>query len=102
MIEVLLVVDSAVIRQHLGHILAADTNMRVVGEARDGEEAIRLAAELKPHVITMDIYMPKLDGIEATRKIMQTAPTPIIIVSANWTAEEVEMTFKRWRPGPSP
>lgn len=94
MIKVLVVDDSAVTRQHLSHILAADQDIQVLRAASNGEEAVKLAAELKPNVITMDIFMPKMDGIEATRKIMQTCPTPIVIVSANWTAEETEMTFK--------
>lgn len=99
MIKVLIVDDSAVTRQHLSHILSADADIQVLPAARDGEEAVKLAVELKPNVITMDIVMPRLDGIEATRKIMQTCPTPIIIVSANWTAEETEMTFRAMEAG---
>ncbi|MCG3210443.1 MAG: Chemotaxis response regulator protein-glutamate methylesterase [Anaerolineae bacterium] len=99
MINVLIVDDSAVSRQHLQHILAADEKINVLATASNGDEAIKLAARLKPNVITMDIHMPGLDGIEATRKIMQTSPVPIIIVSANWTAEEVAMTFSALEAG---
>jgi two-component system chemotaxis response regulator CheB len=99
MIKVLIVDDSAVIRQHLRHILTADEDITILAEAANGEEAIRLATQLNPDVITMDISMPLLNGIEATRKIMQTCPVPVIIVSANWTATEVEMTFNAMEAG---
>ena len=71
----------------------------MIGTARDGEEAIAFAAREKPDVITMDIHMPKLDGIEATRRIMETNPVPIIIVSASWRPAEVATTFRAVEAG---
>ena len=83
MTKVLIVEDSAVVRDFLVHTLSADPAIEVVGTAGDGEEAIDAVKGLKPDVITMDIRMPKINGIQATRKIMETYPTPIVIVSGS-------------------
>ncbi len=62
----------------------------VVGEAKDGEEAVRLARALGPDIIMMDVRMPKLDGIEATRRIMELAPTAIVMLTAYSDQELVQ------------
>ena len=93
MIKVLVVEDSLVIREFLIQILNSDPEIEVVGSARDGEEAVTTVKEKAPHVITMDIHMPKLNGFDATRKIMETNPTPIVIVSGSSRAEEIATTF---------
>ena len=98
-IKVLIVEDSPVIQEFLRETLSSDPGISVTGIAGDGEEAVRAAAEKKPDVITMDIHMPKLDGIEATRRIMESNPVPIVIVSGNWNPEEVETTFKAMEAG---
>ena len=82
MIRVLVVEDSATAREHITAILNSDPEMEVVGEARDGVEGVEQAARLEPDVITMDIQMPRMDGNEATRQIMATTPTPIVVVSS--------------------
>lgn len=66
--------DHAVVRQGFSRILAAHADMEVVGEAGNGREAIELAEELKPDVVVMDVSMPELNGIEATRRLMKAAP----------------------------
>lgn len=80
-IRVLVVDDSSFIRTRLAEILAGDTAIEVVGSADNGLDAVRLAEELRPDVITMDIDMPVLDGITATRRIMRQRPVPILMFS---------------------
>jgi len=82
MIRVLVAEDSMVARQLLVHILNTDPQIEVVGQAADGQSAIDQALELKPDLITMDVQMPGMSGLEATHTIMSTAPCPIVIVSA--------------------
>jgi two-component system chemotaxis response regulator CheB len=81
-IRVLVADDSAFMRKVLLSILDSDGAFEVVGEARDGRETVEKAAKLKPHVITMDINMPHMDGLQATEIIMATDPRPILIVSS--------------------
>jgi two-component system chemotaxis response regulator CheB len=81
-IRVLIVDDSAFMRKVLETILISDENMQVVGHAKDGREAVRLAESLKPDVITMDINMPVMDGLQATAEIMTKNPRPIVVVSS--------------------
>ena len=80
--RVLIVDDSAFMRKVLETILGSDDQLQVVGHAKDGREAVTLAESLKPDVITMDINMPHVDGLQATAQIMTTNPRPIVIVSS--------------------
>ena len=80
--RVLVVDDSAFMRKVLESIFNADEMLQVIGHAKDGREAIALAESLKPDVITMDLNMPHLDGLQATAQIMTTNPRPIVIVSS--------------------
>ena len=82
-IKVLIADDHAVVREGTRRILEQEPDMEVVGEAGDGEEAVNLATSLKPDVAIIDIAMPKLDGIEATKRIKAAWPSiNILILSA--------------------
>ncbi len=79
--RVLLVDDEALIRMGM-RVMLQDLGYQVVGEAADGQEAIEKVAALDPDVVIMDIKMPVMDGLEATRRIMATHPVPIIVLTA--------------------
>jgi len=98
-IKVLVVDDSPTAREYLVHIFESDPAITVIGTAHDGAKAVELADKLKPDVVTMDIHMPFMNGIEATRKIMETNPVPIVIVSGVWDPKEVETTFRAVEAG---
>jgi two-component system chemotaxis response regulator CheB len=92
-LKLLIVDDSSTCREYLKYLFEKDGGFQVVGAARDGLEAVRLAERLRPDVITMDINMPVMDGIEASRKILETRPVPIVMVSEVWDSEEVQRAF---------
>jgi two-component system, chemotaxis family, protein-glutamate methylesterase/glutaminase len=91
--RVLVVDDSAFMRKVLESIFSADDQLQVVGHAKDGREAIALAESLKPDVITMDLNMPHMDGLQATAQIMTTNPRPIVVVSSE-SKEGASSTLK--------
>src|SRR5271169_549219 len=91
--KVLIVDDSAFMRKVLETIFNADDQLAVVGHAKDGREAVTLAESLKPDVITMDINMPHMDGLQATAQIMTSNPRPVVIVSSE-SKEGADSTLK--------
>lgn len=99
MIKVLVVDDSRVQQELLTYILNSDPEIKVIGTAQDGEEAIKQAELLKPDVITMDLNMPKMNGIEAIRNIMSTHPVPIVVISGSANEMEVLSTFRAIEAG---
>ncbi len=78
-LSILLADDHAVVRNGFRHILAAEWDMQVVGEASNGREAVDMAEELKPDIVVMDVTMPELNGIEASRRIAKTCPRTRIL-----------------------
>lgn len=93
-LKVLIVEDSLTAQKMLVSILGSDPGIEVVGVASDGEEALRLLATVNPDVITMDIHMPGMNGLDVTRQIMETRPLPIIVVSASCLVDDVGRAFK--------
>ena len=98
-IRVLIVDDSQVALDILEHIFGADPRFEVVGTACDGKQAVRENARLKPDVITMDVMMPVMDGLDATRVIMQEQPIPIVVVSAMGKTDKVDLPFLALKAG---
>ena len=88
MIRVLLVDDQPLVRASLDMIITDAPDLTVVGEAGNGADAVRLAAELRPDVVVMDIRMPGMDGIEATRLITATADAPQVLVLTTFDQDE--------------
>lgn len=91
-IRVLLVEDTPVVRQFMVHVFESHPAFEIVGTAADGAEALPAVMRLRPDVVMMDIHMPNMNGLEATRLIMQEAPVPIVIVSG-MVRDQVAVTF---------
>ncbi len=91
--KILVVDDSAFARSAIVKTLEADETIEVIGQARDGIEAIEMTKRLKPNVVTLDVTMPKMDGIAALEQIMRDCPTPVVMLSA-LTTEGAEVTIK--------
>lgn len=98
-IGVVVVDDSPTVREFLVLLLNSDPEIQVVGIAGDGKQALEIVRRKKPDIITMDANMPGMNGFEATREIMQTQPTPIIMVSGAHDGEEVGAVFKAREAG---
>ncbi len=99
LIRVLVVEDSASVREFLVYLFASDQEIQVIGTANNGEEALAVVKDKKPDVITMDIHMPKMDGYAATRAIMESFPTPIVIVTGSSSVQEMATTISALEAG---
>lgn len=99
MVRVLVVEDSPTVRTFLVEVLNRAPGILVVGTAADGEEALAAVDRLNPDLVTMDIVMPRMDGLAATRRLMESHPLPIVIVSANLPTAEAEASFSALKAG---
>lgn len=97
--RVLVAEDSGVTREYLTYLLEQDPEIKVVGVASDGRQAVQQAERLRPDVILMDVYMPGMNGFAATRRIMERFAIPIVLMSAGFNHDEVHMTFEALRAG---
>lgn len=93
MIRVVVVDDSAFVRQALSRMLGAAQDMEVVATASDGREGFDKVASLRPDVVTLDVKMPRMDGLECLRRIMAECPTPVLLLSS-LTSEGADITLR--------
>jgi DNA-binding NarL/FixJ family response regulator len=87
-IRVLLADDHTVVRQGLRVLLEVETDITVVGEAESGRQAVQMSRKLSPHVVVMDIAMPQLNGLEATRQILRECPATKVLILSSYSDEE--------------
>lgn len=99
MIKVLIVDDSATARQLFSYIVNDADDMTVVGTANNGEEAVQQVENLQPDVVLMDVRMPVMDGVAATREIMTYHPTPIVVMSTSVDESKDGISFQAVRAG---
>src|SRR6185436_14541167 len=92
-VRVLVVDDSEVCRTTLKSILETDPLVQVVGQARDGLEALELLERLKPSLITLDLDMPRLNGLDTIERVMKARPTPILVVTDRPQMNGMDMLF---------
>lgn len=97
-IRVVVADDSPTTRRYLTTLLNEIPDMQVIGEARNGQEAVLLVERLKPDVVSMDVKMPEVDGLEATRQIMTRYPTPVVIAS-EYVESEPELSGEAFKAG---
>lgn len=98
-VRVVVADDSPTARHLLVSLCERDPDITVVGEARDGVEAVQLTQDLHPALVLMDVHMPRMDGLEATKTIMREAPTPIIMVTGGTAHRDVEASLSAMRLG---
>lgn len=99
MIKVLVVDDSLTVQELMKHILTSDKDIEVIGSVNNGIEALKFLETMKPDVITMDINMPYMNGFEATQRIMETNPVPIIMITSLFDSTDVDRTFQAIQAG---
>lgn len=99
-IKIVIADDHALLRRGLATLLSFDRELAVVGDAKNGEEAVRVAMELKPDVVVMDLSMPVMDGVEATRRIRNTLPgTRVMILTSYGTSIDVARALEAGASG---
>lgn len=99
MIRLLVVEDSKTVQKALVAAFEADPELQVIGVAESGEEAVEAAARLKPDLITMDLHLSGMNGLDATRTIMSTSPVPIVVVSGKIDTRDSDLLFRFMEAG---
>jgi two-component system chemotaxis response regulator CheB len=98
-IRVMIVEDSPTVREFLCESIDNDSRLTVVAACESGEQALAMLPAAAPHIISMDIHLPRMSGLEATRRIMETRPLPIVIVSQSVSADDVNSAMNALRAG---
>ncbi len=98
-LRILVVEDSPTARALLVEILRSDPDLEVVGEAVNGIEAVEMTRRLRPGIVTMDVRMPLMDGLQAMKEIMAETPTPIVIITGSFERRDVEISMQALRAG---
>lgn len=98
-IRIMIVEDSPTVRELLVHIIGKDPRLEVAAAVDSGEKAMEIIDRVRPDVISMDIRLPGMDGFETTKKIMQTHPTPIVVVSASVEKEDLKISMNALKAG---
>jgi two-component system chemotaxis response regulator CheB len=98
-IRVLIVEDSRVVREFLTHLIGADPRLEVAAATESAEEALRIFERVAPDVVSMDVRLPGMNGLQATQEIMARKPTPIVIVSASVDADDLKVSMNALRAG---
>ncbi len=98
-LKILIVEDSEIASDILTQALESDTKLHVVGVARNGQEALTLLPRLSPDLITMDVYMPIMDGFETVERIMADYPTPILVITSSSLKEDVQISLRMLEAG---
>jgi two-component system chemotaxis response regulator CheB len=99
LIRVLLVDDSSSVRAVLRRFFSRTRDIKVVGEAADGEQAVQAVLDLQPQVVVMDLQMPVMDGYAATERIMAVRPTPIVVLSSRANRNQIQTAFEAMKRG---
>lgn len=98
-VRVLLVEDSAVVRELLAHIITSDPRLEVAAAVESAEAALRLLPRLRPDVISMDIRLPGMNGLEATQRIMAEQPTPIVVIAGSIHSDDLNIAMNALKAG---
>ena len=98
-IKVLVVEDDGIVRRFLVFLLKRDPDIGTVLTAEDGEEAMAAIARERPDVVTMDIVLPRIDGLDVTRRIMESSPVPIVVVSSSIDPRDVSTVLHALEAG---
>ncbi len=93
-IRVFIVDDSTLVRLALREMLESDPEIQVVGEAADGREALHKIQHIRPTIVTMDVRMPIMDGLETTERLMAYQPTPVLVITALYSRDDIDISFK--------